>query len=502
MAVENNKYIELSALQNQIKNRIGFLESWVRVEIESHREVNGHHYLNVLEKTLDGVIAAKARARIWKSKASIIDDFTRITGKELVTGIAIVVKVTVEYHAQYGLALNIIDIDPSYSIGQRELEKKETIKKLTDAGLIDKQKGLELPYLPSSIAVISSQDAAGYGDFMKHIDSNPKKFKFRCTLFHSLMQGDNAPSMIIRKLNEIRHAGNFNVVLILRGGGAESDMFCFDDYELCKSIAEFPIPVLTAIGHERDYHVADMVAHSYFKTPTALADRLIDWTLNVETEMANALTSLQNALKERLIREESSISDILSNVKYYLSDRVNVMSTEIDSLFSSISGKLALRVENMTTSIDAYVNSIVSNTTQQIGRNNSKVSLMLNDIYHCVGKKIELNEGIIRESLLAIVNASYNKINIAENDVDRTVSTIQFAFNTTLNLWDTQIAMLNAGINSADPRGILRQGYVLAVDKDGSILKNVNAKNKGDDFSVRFSDGLWDCTINDIKINK
>lgn len=387
-----NTYIELSDLQSLIKRRIGHVESWVRVEIESHNEVRGHHYLNVIEKSAGGVIAAKAGARIWSSNAGIIDEFRSVTGRGLEPGMSVVILVQVDYHPQFGLGLTIVDIDPSYSIGLRELEKRETVRKLTEAGLMETQKSLELPFWPTSIAVISSGDAAGYGDFKKHLDNNQYRFKLNFTLFQSLVQGDNAPSSIMARLQEIVQAGKYDIVVILRGGGANSDMFCFDDYDLCRAIAECQLPVFTAIGHERDYHVADMVANSFFKTPTALADRFIDWTLDIEAWMEDALEGLRDALRDRIAAEEK--------------------------------------------------------------------------------------------------------------EADRTVANIRFAISSILQRWDTDVALLDAGIRAADPRGILSQGYVLAVDKDGTVLRNVRSKSVGDDFSLRFSDGRWDCSIKDIKDNK
>ena len=389
--MERCQYIELSELQEIIRGRIGYVERWVRVEIESHRVSGGHHYLNVLEKGPRGEIAAKASARIWRSNAAILGEFKRVTGKDLEPGITVVVNATVDYHPQYGLSLTINDIDLDFSAGQRELEKQETIRRLTEEDLIERQKGLELPFLPTSIALITSKDAAGYGDFMKHISCNQYGFKYNCTLFQSLVQGENAPSSIVSCLKSIEAAGCYDVVMILRGGGAESDMFCFDDYSLCRAIALCPVPVLTAIGHERDFHIADMVAHDFFKTPTALADNLIDWSLSVESLVTDALTSLQNALRER--------------------------------------------IQNM------------------------------------------------------------------EREIERSVSTIRFALSSAISLMDKNLALLEAGIAAADPRSILSQGYVLAVDKDGTILKRAGSKSAGEEFALRFGDGLWDCSINNVKLS-
>lgn len=385
-------FIELSELQNIIKRRIGQIEQWVRVEIESHRESGGHHYINLIQKTDKGQIAAKASARIWRSSAHIINEFQNLTGIKLEAGITIVVLAKVEYNPQYGLSLIISDIDPNFSIGQRELEKQETINKLTESGLMERQKCLELPFLPDNIAVISSSEAAGYGDFIKHLSCNSHGYVFNCTLFNSIMQGDRSPESIIANLESIQRDNRFDLIVIMRGGGADSDMFCFDDYSLCKAISECTVPVLTAIGHERDFHIADMVSYQFFKTPTALADALIEWVEDVEAEVDDSVLRIQNAFRER----------------------INALSTGID----------------------------------------------------------------------------------------RTINTIAYILKSRIDLMDKDIALVEAGIKAADPRSILKQGYVLAVDKNGTILKNVHSKNAGDEFSVKFSEGLWNCRINEVKILK
>ena len=245
-------YIELADLQDLIAGRIGYLEQWVRVEIDSHSEVRGHHYFGLLQKTHSGEEVARARGIVWKSNAGIIPEFYRQTGQRLEAGISVVVLVVVQYSPRYGLSLVIQDIDASYSIGLRELQKQETLRRLEAEGLLDRQKSIALPFLPSGIAVISSKDAAGYGDFMKHLSGNQYGYTFDCTLFQSLMQGDRCPLSISASIDAAVRDEGFDLILILRGGGAESDLFCYDDYQLGKTIAECPLPVLTAVGHERD----------------------------------------------------------------------------------------------------------------------------------------------------------------------------------------------------------------------------------------------------------
>ena len=390
---ENAGYIELSDLQNLIKGRVGDIEAWVKVEIDSHNESGGHHYFGLIEKSSKGAELARARGIVWRSNALVISQFQAATGKRLAAGMSVVVLVSVNYDARFGLSLIIHEIDASYSIGQRELEKKETIRMLTESGLMDLQKSsLGLPFLPSRIAVISSAEAAGYGDFVKHLSTNQYGYVFNTVLFNSFMQGDNASPSIISSISSICDEGGYDVILILRGGGAESDLFCFDDRSMCEAIAGCPVPVLTAIGHERDYHIADMVAWEHFKTPTALADFLIDWVHDAEQVWMDAVAGIKEALMERLVRA-------------------------------------------------------------------------------------------------------------AELETERCVSNIRFALNAGINELDHRLALIEAGIKAGDPRVILEQGYVLATDSAGNVLKNASSKQVGDEFRLRFKDGQWCCTVNDVKTN-
>lgn len=407
-------YMELSELQELIRGRIGSLERWVRVEIGSHSESGGHHYFDLIEKTAGGEIAAKARGTVWRFRSSIITAFARQTGRTLSAGMTVVMKVEVVYHPQFGLSLNITDIDPNYSIGQRELEKRRTMQTLASEGLMERQKSLELPVLPSRIAVISSSTAAGYGDFMNQLAANDRGYAFDCTLFQSLMQGENAPASIIESLHAINEDGSFDVVLIFRGGGAEADMYCFDDCDLCRNIASSGIPVLTAIGHERDYHIADMVAHDHFKTPTALAVFMIDWVSAVEDAVTDILDSIVRGAQDKVNAEQTRIAALLSDIKYGMAGRVSAIDAE----------------------------------------------------------------------------------------TRRCLSNICFALNAGIKDMDAGIALLAAGIESADPRAILRQGYVLASDSTGTIIRTASSKSAGDDFVLRFMDGRWSCRVNDVELKE
>ncbi len=253
---------------------------WVKGEIQG-KSVNrsGHCYLNLIEKNmLTGALLAEARAIIWSSRyRSLAVRFSQQTGRDIEDGMNILALVSVQYSELYGLSLIIEDIDASFTVGEAYARRQQTIARLEQEGMMELNASLSLPELPRRLAVISASTAAGYGDFMDHLHNNPYGFRFRSELFPAPLQGDQAPAGIIAALDCVAaRAAEFDAVLIMRGGGSATDLSCFDDYELALNIAQFPLPVLTAIGHERDVHVADMVAFDHLKTPTALADYFVD----------------------------------------------------------------------------------------------------------------------------------------------------------------------------------------------------------------------------------
>lgn len=320
--MEEKNPIGLLALQEQVKRHLEdhFFESvWLQAEIsELKQNPSGHCYLTLVEKDPgSNALLARASAVVWASTWRMVKPyFEAQTGRALAPGLSVLVRVQVSYSVLYGLSLVIYDIDPSFTVGELELARQRTIARLEAEGMFDMNAQLSLPLLPRRLAVISSPTAAGWRDFRRQLEGNEYGFRFRLQLFPAVMQGDAAPESIIGALDQIAaEADSFDAVLILRGGGGAMDLVCFDDYELAVNVAQFPLPVLTGIGHDHDFHVVDMVAHTHVKTPTALADWLLDrfsgeaWRLDtlvqrlhlaVRTHAAAQLGALE-ALKIRLV---------------------------------------------------------------------------------------------------------------------------------------------------------------------------------------------------------
>ena len=310
----------LSELLGQVK---GALEKglpdqyWVVAEIMELRE-NRHCYLELIEKSEENdSLLARVRATIWASRYGMLRPFFEAsTGTRLKSGIKILCKASVEFHAQYGLSLNITDIDPSYTLGDLARKKQEVIQRLRKEGVFDMNRELSFPLVPQHIAVISSETAAGYGDFMETIQNNRHGFYFHSTLFPAVMQGDEAPLSITSAMEEIYDSdSDFDCVVLIRGGGSKADLESFNHYDLSYFITQFPLPVITGIGHERDESVADMVAHKGLKTPTAVAEFLVDQLLAFEFQLSamqdRLTTSVRNRVQGDLSRLERYGRDMM-----------------------------------------------------------------------------------------------------------------------------------------------------------------------------------------------
>ena len=318
----NKEYYELTELQAAIKEGLSELfpdKYWVRAEIrEFSPRSNGHCYLS-LSQSSGGKVLAEARAMIWKWNFPMLKAFFEETvGEPLRSGITVLVRVQVNYSELYGVSLFIDDIDPSFTVGEKALEKKRIIRKLTEEGYLEMQQELCLPRLPRRLAVISARTAAGLGDFMNHLTGNPSGYAFEVDLLEALMQGESAPESIseaIKKASE----NQYDAVLILRGGGSEMDLACFDDYDLAVAIATCPVPVLTAIGHERDYHIADMVANRFVKTPTALADVFLELYEAEDAAITTLAQRIRQSVARRLSDEFRRVDQVMHRLKFSMS---------------------------------------------------------------------------------------------------------------------------------------------------------------------------------------
>lgn len=307
---------ELQRLVRQTLDERFALPVWVSAEI-SEIKVNysGHCYLELIEKSEgDGLPTAQARAVIWRSHyPRIAGYFEAETGRRLAAGLRILARVHVGYHELYGFSLQITDIDPAFTLGDMERQRQETIARLREEGVWEMNRELPLPVPPQRIAVVSSANAAGYQDFCREIARSP--YRISLTLFDAFMQGAAAEESIVAALCAVaERQEEFDAAVLIRGGGSRNDLACFDAYRLCAHVAQFPLPVITGIGHDKDTSVADLVAHTALKTPTAVAGWLVERMADEEARLERAALLLRDTTRQLLhtaaLRLERSTGDL------------------------------------------------------------------------------------------------------------------------------------------------------------------------------------------------
>lgn len=312
----NDAVLGLYDLNAEISNCVSahFLHPvWVAAEIVGLSENRtGHCYLELIEKNDAGVIVAKAKATIWSSLYKQIKPyFLRETGMPLAVGMTVALLVEVVFHPSYGPSLNVKDINPSYTLGNRLLQRNQVINRLHNEGVFDMNKELALPFLTRKMAVITAQTAAGYGDFMNEINQNPWGFRFEVTLFPALVQGELAEASMVKALHEVaEQAEKFDAVVMIRGGGSVADLACFDGYELAYTVTQMPLPVIAGIGHDRDVSVLDMVAAISLKTPTAVAQFLVQKMADVHLQVMGYQDRLTKAVQQLLQRQNQCLQTI------------------------------------------------------------------------------------------------------------------------------------------------------------------------------------------------
>lgn len=286
---------------------------WVSAEVVGLSENRtGHCYLELMEKNDDGVIVAKAKATIWASLYKLIKPyFLRETGMPLAVGMTVALLVEVVFHPNYGASLNVKDINPSYTIGNRMLQRNKVISRLQTDGVFGMNKELPMPILIRRIAVVTAQTAAGYGDFINELTKNQWGFSFQVTLFPALVQGEMAEASMVRALHQVaEQADSFDVVVVIRGGGSVADLACFDGYELAYTVTQMPLPVIAGIGHDRDVSVLDMVAGLSLKTPTAVAQYMVQTMVDVAEKVLACQDRISRAVQHLLQRYEQRLATI------------------------------------------------------------------------------------------------------------------------------------------------------------------------------------------------
>jgi exodeoxyribonuclease VII large subunit len=364
---------------------------WIKAEIAQLKEnYNGHCYVELIEKDQKSErIIAQAKGNIWATVYRMLKPyFETTTGRKLQEGFKVLLCVRVEFHELYGFSLNITDIDPSYTVGDLALKKADIIKRLKEDGVFDMNREQELSIVPQRVAVISSETAAGYLDFKTHIFENEFGYRFYLKLFPSLMQGEKAEESIINSLEEINNnIENFDVVVILRGGGSQTDLSCFDSYLLASHVAQFPLPVLTGIGHEQDDSVVDMVAHTRLKTPTAVAGFLIDCCARFEARIDELFNQTTELIQDIISGQENILERILFSMPVTVKEKLHYESSQLESASFRVSKVVTNKLQVLQYNQNLNFFKLKSGLKQFYQNENLKIKHNINSLQNTINRK-------------------------------------------------------------------------------------------------------------------
>lgn len=497
---------------------------WVVGEV-SECKVNssGHCYLSLVER-VEGSSAplAEIRAAIWSRQyREISARFRQTTGEQISSGMKLLMYCTVSFHSVYGLSLVINDIDATFTIGESELLKRQTLERLEREGVINLQKEQNaLPYVAQRFAVISSATAAGYEDFCKQIEASP--YRIELTLFEAMMQGEKTASTIISAMNRVLDCGKeFDAVVIIRGGGSASDLRWFDSYDLSFHIAQFPLPVLTGIGHEKDVSVADMVAYYYFKTPTAVAAGLIQRIEVVDGKLVDFSQRIENISQTILSNEWQRVSRSAQQLKI---EALNIMggnNLRLERLRGELSNLYTQTIGRESSRIDGLYNRMIQESQFLLQSSQRKVAsaaeLLRRATLQATGmenNRLQRLEATLLPTARAAMQGAYNRhchlsstlTQYSSRTLDGASAKLEY-----LNLTfcrkaseivqreESRLTILNERVAGHNPRRILSLGYAIAMDSDGKAIKSVKNLKAGDNLRVEFSDGTVETKVNTIQ---
>lgn len=370
---------ELNSLVREAIEEYVTDEYWVEAELASAHESGGHCYMELIQKE-DGsnTPIARASARCWRSTWALLKPhFERETGQTLRGGLKVLLQVYPQFHENFGFSWIVTDIDPTYTLGDMARRRQEIIRRLKEEGVFDLNKELELPLFAQRIAVISSDSAAGYGDFCKQLSENKQGFKFAVELFSAVMQGEQVEQTVIAALNEINERReDFDCVVIIRGGGSTSDLSGFDTLALAENVANFPLPVITGIGHDRDESVLDMVSHTRVKTPTAAAAFLIEHLQDVYSLIVEAEEDVIRCVTDRLQKERLRIDRLIELLPKQLAAFLTAQHARLGRLIELLPRQTAACLTGQRGNLDLLAATMRGVLERRMLRENHRMELL------------------------------------------------------------------------------------------------------------------------------
>lgn len=443
---------------------------WIVAEIARvDSDKNGHYWFELVEKS-NGDIVAQTGAVLWRGNVDTIHNFYLKTGINLQRGLKILFLGKAIFHEKYGFKINIFQIDPSYTLGEMAIRKKEVLERLEKEGLLEKNKAFEIPIVIQKIAIISSESAAGYEDFLKILKDNKYGFKFYIKLYDSFVQGQEAVTSIVNALNHCAlEYEKYDVIVIIRGGGSVVDLQCFDEYEIAKKIAMMPLPVLTGIGHTRDKTVADHVAHSSFKTPSEVAKFILEKALSFDSQIESLKKLIANKVKSIINIEISKNNNYAKNITISVNGLLNKLKSRMNSLLTD-TGKVVL------TRFNAEKEQLFR--VKHLFHKNTNLRLK-NEI-------IKINSVNNRTVLKLSQFLTKSKFNLKRNHQSIMEKTKNF-----MNIKTIELRQMEDKLRLLSPENILKRGYSITYF-DGKPLKNAKDVHIGDNIEIYLFKGkIW-----------
>ena len=478
----NDQQLSLFELQRQVKGSLDAtfaMPVWVKAEI-SEMTVNrsGHCYLDLVEtESGTDTVIARCRATIWSYTFRMLKPyFETTTGQTFTEGLKVLLQAKVEYHEVYGFSLNIRDIDPVYTLGDLARQRREIIRRLQEDGVFEMNKELDLPLVPQRIAVISSPTAAGLQDFLDQLHNNQHQFVFYSKLFPAVMQGNEAPRSIMNALDLIyEYEDLFDAVVIIRGGGAQLDLACFDQYELAFHVAQFPLPVITGIGHDKDDTVIDLVAHTRMKTPTAVAEFLIGGALRFSQELKELekhFTELVNNQlednKDRLNEAVDQLNELVNQMIVAQQNRLNIARIQLANRSAAFLKNQQTDLKRLVVGTQNITGKFVTRQNHLLDQSGTKLNFVFRGLVH---KNINL------------LNQFQHLIKIQATEQIRAEKKNLISIQEKLRL--------------VDPQNILKRGYSLTL-LNGKIVKSVHLIKEGNLIETKLSDGSIKSKVEEI----
>lgn len=407
-------------------------EYWITAEIsECQPNRNGHCYLELIDKDVKGRTTARQRAVIWANIYNLLKPhFEQTTGQPFTAGIKVLVLVGVTFHELYGMSLTIYDINPTYTIGEAARRRADILAQLEADGTINDNKELPMPLLPQRIAIISSGTAAGYGDFIDQLRNNSHQYVFYPVLFAASMQGENTEASVIDALNRIHaHIEHFDCVIIIRGGGSTSELACFDSYAIANNVAQFPIPVIVGIGHERDETVLDYVAAVSVKTPTAAAEWLIHRMQLADNAAQAARQEIVDIVSNRLLREGNRIQQLTGSIPYIVTQRLHSEATRQQRITHNIIHSTSEKITRAESRLSLITHLIPERTTallrqeqQRIENLNHTIQLLSPEATLARGYSLIVQDDKVVKSINSLTDGATVEIHLSDGKAQANIT--------------------------------------------------------------------------------